>query len=205
MQRITIWLAILAIIGMSCGGRAQTSERAAALPEARGVIYLPIAGNPSPLATPDPAASCFHNPKALAFYRLLVSDGRQQRPRIDCYPVLVRAAERRAASLIASGLWSHCDPNGVCSNSVARALGCVLPPDYAANGNNIESLVAGSPDAELMFTALANSPSHSDHLFGRGWFQQQRHVGIAVGEGGKYGWYWVVLIGTCLENRDAMR
>lgn len=83
-----------------------------------------------------------------------------------------------------------------------RNLGCNLPADYAANGNNIESLVAGSPDPGVIFAALASSPGHADHLFGRGWFRAQRHVGVAYVEapGSRFGFYWVVLIGACVVD-----
>lgn len=164
-------------------------------PPASPLIYFPIIAQPPT----DPVATCLDtNPQALAFYRSLVGDSRQERTRLDCHPALVRAAQRRAASLVASGLWSHCDPNGVCANQVARNMGCTLPATYGA-GNNIESLVAGSPDAGVMFAALANSPGHSPHLFGRGWFRHQRHVGIAyvAAPGSRFGFYWVVLIGVC--------
>lgn len=154
---------------------------------------------PTPTPTPDPQAACFHDARALAFYRQLIDDPRQQRPVLDCRPALVTAAGWRAWGLAHGDPWSHCDADGVCANEYARQAGCKLPWDYASKGNNIESLVAGSPDAAVMFAALASSPAHADHLFGRGWFQAQRHVGIAVAEGGELGWYWVVMIGECAE------
>lgn len=160
---------------------------------------------PSPLAffpiyiqpPTDPLTVCLdYNPQAVAFYRLMTGDTRQERPMLACHPALVRAAQRRAASLIAGGYWAHCDPNGICANQVARNMGCALPASYGA-GNNIESLVAGSDDAGVMFAALAASPSHAPHLFGRGWFRHQRHAGIAVMPGGRFGRYWVILVGVC--------
>lgn len=165
--------------------------------EAYSPIYFPIYIQPPT----DPNAACLdYNPQALAFYRLLVGDSRQERPQLSCHPALVRAAQRRAASLVAGGYWAHCDPNGnECPNEVARNAGCKLPDEYAVRGNNVESLVAGSPDAGVMFAALANSPGHSPHLFGRGWFRHQRHVGIAyvAAPGSRFGFYWVIMIGVC--------
>ncbi|TXH57985.1 MAG: CAP domain-containing protein [Desulfurellales bacterium] len=191
-------LALLAVIGATC---THPIRSAVPQPALSPLTYLPIIAVPPVTSTPiDPLAACLqNNPQAVAFYRLLVGDSRQERPSLACHPALVRAAERRAASLIASGLWSHCDPAGVCSNTVARNMGCVLPKDYSANGNQIESLVGGSPDVGVMFAALATSPGHAPHLFGRGWFRHQRHVGIAYVDapGSRFGYYWVALIATC--------
>lgn len=163
------------------------------------LIYFPIYRQPPT----DPLTVCLdYNPQAVAFYRLLTGDARQERPSLACHPALVRAAQRRAASLIASGLWSHCDPNGdECPNEVARNAGCKLPDEYAVRGNNIESLVAGVADAQIAFNALANSKSHSDHLFGRGsFFRVQDRVGITMvnAPGSAFTFYWVILISRCL-------
>jgi hypothetical protein len=175
----------------------QSSPRPPSLPQPPSPLtYVPIYIQPAT----DPLVVCLdYNLQAVAFYRLLTGDSRQERPSLTCHPALVRAAQRRAASLVASGLWSHCDPAGVCANQVARNMGCQLPADYAANGNNVESLAGGSPDAAVMFAALANSPGHSPHLFGRGWFRHQRHVGIAyvAAPGSRFTHYWVVMIATC--------
>lgn len=201
MTKATLWLALLAVVLASC---VRPVGQVWDVQPRSPLIYFPIAGGGlAPTATPrteaDPLLACLDfNPNAVAFYRLLVSDARQERPQLACHPALVRAAQRRAASLVASGLWSHCDPAGVCANTVARNMGCALPASYGA-GNNIESLVAGSPDVGIMFAALASSPGHADHLFGRGWFRHQRHVGVAYVEapGSRFGFYWVVMIGVC--------
>lgn len=203
MRRATLFLALLALLAVlfaSCVG---------GLPGAQRDIYLPWVPQPvptsplptptpTPTPTPDPQAQCFHDERALAFYRLLIDDPRQQRPVLDCHPALVAAAGWRAWGLAHGDPWAHCDADGVCANEYARQAGCRLPWNYASKGNNIESLVAGSPDVAVMFAALAASPAHADHLFGRNdFFRAQQHVGIAVAEGGELGWYWVVLIGEC--------
>ena len=134
----------------------------------------------------------------MAFHRSLIADSRQQRTRIDCHPALMRAARARAESLISRDYWAHCDPDGVCPNLVARRAGCRLPSDYGDRANYIEELGAGTPDPAVMFTALGNSPAHKTHLFGEiDFYRRQPHVGIVLVEGGRWGWVWVVLIGTC--------
>lgn len=154
-------------------------------PMARGSVFLPIiAGSPDPVAE---------------FSRLLVADPRQQRTSLERCPALQQAAAWRAWGLANGDPWGHVDAHGVTPNEYARRAGCRLPPDYAAKGNNVESLVAGTDDAMVAFTALANSPKHSDHLFGRGWFRSQRHFGVALCRGSaEFTWYWCVMLGECL-------
>lgn len=172
---------------------------------------LPSAQPASPLAQPGSplvvrryylpmligAPRCFTAPATERFATLLANDGRQQRSTMRCHPALVKAAQARADSLVRSDLASHCDAAGNCANTYARVAGCRLPANYGA-GNNIESLAAGSPAADVVFAALARSPSHADHLFGRNdFFRAQADVGIAVAVGGRHGWWWVVMIGIC--------
>jgi uncharacterized protein YkwD len=152
-------------------------------------VYFPHVLKSSPLR------DCFGDDSALAFYQLLMADERQQRPSLGCHPGLIQAAQRRAYGLANGDPWGHVDRNGVTANEYVRATGVVLPAEYAERGNNVESIAAGSPDATAIFTALARSESHSQHLFGVGDFlNRQRHCGIAIASGGPYGFYWVIMI-----------
>lgn len=154
----------------------------------RSSVYLPVISQ-----QPDPVA---------AFCRLLVTDPRQERPTLELCPALQQAAIWRAYGLASGGdPWDHVGEDGTTPNELARRAGCVLPADYAPRGNNVESLVAGTSDPVVAFTALANSLKHSDHLFGRGWFRAQRHFGIALCKGSaEFTWYWAIYIGTCTEQ-----
>lgn len=156
-----------------------TSARSAA---GRYAVYLPIIGTPNPVAV---------------FYRSLATDARQQRANLERCKCLEAAAQRRAHGLVNGDPWDHVDAAGVTPNEYARAAGCQLPADYAIKGNEIESLCAGSADPAIILAALANSTKHAPHLFGHGWFNHQRHMGIAMAEGGELGWYWVILIALC--------
>jgi hypothetical protein len=159
---------------------------------ARNVLYFPI------IATTNAVAACFGDQSALDFYRLLMADERQQRGGLACCPALVEAARFRAAGLAAGDPWGHVDSAGRWPNEHARMAGCHLPAHYAEQGNNIESLVAGSPDVTAVFDALARSDDHADHLFGRNdFFRAQTHVGIGMAAGGEFSWYWVILIAIC--------
>ena len=107
------------------------------------------------------------------------------------------AAESMAAHDHASSA-AHQAHGGEWPNATARRFGCNLPVEYGDDWNGCESLVAGSPDAAVMFNALANSPSHRVHLFGLNeFFRQQTHMGIAMVAGGRLGWVWVLMMAAC--------
>lgn len=151
----------------------------------RGNVYMPI------IAT-EPV-----NPVA-TFYRLLTADQRQRRPSLGTCAQLEAAAEWKAADIVANGYWAHQAHGGEWPNATARRFGCNLPAEYGNTWNGVESLVAGSPDAAVMFNALAESPSHRVHLFGEvDFYRMQTHVGVAMATGGCYGWVWVVMIAAC--------
>ncbi|HSG61599.1 MAG TPA: hypothetical protein VLA24_09215 [Pseudomonadales bacterium] len=160
-------------------------------------IYIPLLFFPV-AATPVP--SCYATTHAREFVRLMISDSRQERTVLVCSPALIRAAQLRGESLARLGYWSHCDPSGVCPNAVARSAGCTLPIEYAINGNNIESLIAGTSDVVVAWRVLSGSPKHADHLLGQnGFFRAQDSVGVAYVDdpGSKYSFYWVILIAKC--------
>jgi hypothetical protein len=184
----------------SCIAPEQPAPRSSS-PSGRGSIFLPIISLPvatSPLTTPEPIATCFNNPKVTDLFRLIVADARQQRPSLTCFPALVASAKARATGLASVDPWSHVDAAGVWPNEYARRAGCRLPVSYAIKRNNVESLAAGTPDTTVIFNALTGGNAHSDHLFGRGkFFGAQRHIGIAIAEGGPLGWYWVIHIALC--------
>lgn len=139
------------------------------------------------------------------FCRLMVEDLRQQRTRMVQCECLVRAATWRAHGLANGDPWSHDDRFGVTPNEYVRRAGCILPPSYGLRGNNVESLVNGTPNAQAAFDALANSERHSVHLFAREldgrtneFFAEQWAFGVAVCEGGPAGWYWAVMIANII-------
>jgi len=155
-------------------------------------VYMPLVAG----GLPDPDATCFGNPKALAFYRLMRDDPRQQRVEFRCNPALVRAAQKRAAGLATVDPWSHIDHDGVTPNQYARAAGCQLPESYPLNGNGIESLTAGTGDVGIAYESLTNgvSPAHQRHMLAETtYFREQTQVGIGYAEGGALGFYWAIL------------
>lgn len=165
-------------------------------------VYIPQAQGARPMPTPRPTATtapCYRTADAALFASTLIHDARQQRVRLFCHPALVEAAYRRGVSMATKGYFGHCEPNGPCANVVARESGCKLPPEYG-NGNEVESIAAGSPSWSAIYDALARSPSHSEHLFGKNeFFVQQYHVGVAHVSDPLSRWkdYWVIMIAVC--------
>jgi len=193
MRRLGHILLLLVVwLSLACGGKPQAMHSASPY-----TYYFPVAGfyEPSPLPTPaptpDPDLACFTDPAAVVFYRLLLTDSRQARAALVCDPRLVAAAKERAVTLAGEGALSHCDARGECVNRVARRYGCTLPAGYAPNGNNIESLAAGTPDPWV----FARDPSGNIQRQ----FQQQTQIGIAsyYAPGSAWGYYWVILIADC--------
>lgn len=177
---------------------------------ARTHTYLPYVDNaarlsplrtPTATARPKPTATltpapCATGPAAIVI-ALLRGDARQERPRLECDPRLMLAAQRRAAAQFGEGL-SHCDRWGICANTYVRAAGCKLPAAYSLNGNNVESLAGGMREAVDAFASLARSPSHAEHLFGRGWFRRQDRVGVGLAILPlKWQFYWAIIIADC--------
>jgi len=185
----------------------------------RHAVLLPIIGNgtsvlPTPVPTQDPLLACFGDAQAVAFYRLLEGDSRQARAATTCSPALVAAAKDRAKTLALEGALSHCDQKGECANHVAARYGCILPASYAPNGNNIESLTAGTANVKAAFDSLANSYAHFIHIFALNhdgsvntFFVQQTHVGIAleIAPDSYWGFYWVILIADCQASRAVVQ
>lgn len=131
------------------------------------------------------------------FLALLQAHPQQERSGMTWHPALAEAARRHAAQLAQDGNWSHCDLSGKCANQYAVEAGC--KHGYGGK-NNVESLVAGTDNAEKALNALLNSKSHADHLLGRNaFFREQKHVGVALVSvpGSRWTHYWVIMIATC--------
>lgn len=205
--RVSAYL-LVSILVVTLGGCVYKSPPltiVSPLPRPHAASPLSYANMPLPLAyniwlplivsgTPDLDANCFANPKALAFFRLLKADSRQQRTRLVCNPALVKAAQARALGLSTVDPWGHKDRNGAWANDYARSAGCKLPASYGAE-NEIESITAGAESAARAYQALVDdSADHRRHLMAEiPFFREQTQIGIGYAEGGKYGYYWAIL------------
>lgn len=165
--------------------------------QSRSNVFLPFIG------TGEPKRDILQ-PEARAFYDMLVADRRQEHPQLIVTPSLIQSATWRAHGLANGDPWLHCDSQGRCANWYARAAGCQLPSFYPDNANQIETLGAGSNNPGIIFAALAASKAHADHLFGRGWFVHQIHIGIGMVENmqSAYKWYWSIHICLCIQESN---
>ena len=139
-------------------------------------IYLPIIGNNNP---------------AKQFADLVIKDSRQQRV-LKWNEDLAKAAQTKVKLMIDTNIFAHVI-GGIWPNQIARQY-VLLPEYYGVFANNCESLVQGSKDVNLMFESLANSPSHSKHLFGlTPFFAEQTDIGVGYGEGHNNYWFAVYI------------
>lgn len=172
-------LALALLVG--CIEAPEGAQRGQAV---RYAVYLPIVHSGASYA-----------PTALV--ALLQAHPQQQRSAMTWHPALAEAARRHAAQLAADGNWSHCDLSGKCANDYATEAGC---NHGYGDGNNVESLVAGTDDPAVALRALLGSEKHADHLLGRSaFFREQRHVGVALVSvpGSRFTHYWSVMTATC--------
>lgn len=153
----------------------------------RNTLYFPIASNTNSVR------SCFDSDEAYTMFLLIKNDSRQKRRKLVCHPKLIEVAKKRSEELTVT--WGHTNADGVTPNEQIVNSGLILPPYYSVVGNNVESIGGGTVDVVVMFNALAQSLSHSIHLFGIGdFFESQIYCGIALAYGGHYNYYWSIII-----------
>ena len=144
-----------------------------------------------------PSGSASENEQAIA--ELLTRDAGQERTSLRHNEILAKVARERAEDLAAREYFSHTNPDGLGANRLVTLAGYRLPDFYDASpaGNNIESLVAGTPSPKEAWKNWMTSPPHRAHLLGLEPFyreQTEYGVGYAYARGSPYGHYWVVLI-----------
>ena len=144
-----------------------------------------------------PAAFKTTDPR-LEFFELLKNDPDQERPQLLWSWELSAIASARAKEIALSGLWSHCNVDGTyCANDSVIDGGIQLPENYTRGRNDVESLVAGSPNVSVMFEALKNSSGHNPHMMGVGeHFRLQNWCGVGLYQDAntRYGWYYSILL-----------
>lgn len=122
----------------------------------------------------------------------LVKGGLQHRPFLNCDISLLNGANARAADMANKDYFGHIHSNGMHPNEVAVLYGYKLKYENLQT-NNIESIVAGTRDAEAAYNALFNSEAHKPHIIGKDFFQNQTDfaVGYAENLSSRYKFYWV--------------
>jgi len=90
---------------------------------------------------------------------------------------LMNAAQWRAEYIENNDYFNHCTKEGDCPNRIITRFGC--RHNYTENGNAVESLVRGTPNAREAYNSLLNSPSHRTHILGEiPMFKEQIYYGV---------------------------
>ena len=81
----------------------------------------------------------------LDFATLFTTDSSQQRPAMECGPILMRVAQERAEDMVANGYFAHTNLAGEGPNYLVREAGYTLANGYGTTltANEIESIAAG--------------------------------------------------------------
>ena len=157
-------------------------------------VYLPLVIVPAP--PPEPV--CDPNPQEQAIADYMRDDPDQQRPFLNCDPILAQVARERAFDMGTRAYFSHTNPDGYGPNYLVQQAGYALPSWYGQepDANNIESIAAGYATASAAWTGWMNSEGHRTHILGLipFWAEQTDYgIGYAYVPGSPYGHYWVVI------------
>lgn len=188
-------LALLTLVALLTPAQAASADYPCrvALPMALGAQRP----TPTPAPTPSPTPA---GPRAQAqvMAALIAGHPGQRRATMVLDPILQQVAQARAEDMAARHYFDHTNPEGYGPNYLVRQAGYPLPSYYltAPTANNIESLAADSPDAELILQAWLASPGHRVHVLGEQAFfaaQIEYGIGYATSTGGEYSEYWVFI------------
>jgi hypothetical protein len=139
-----------------------------------------------------PAAFAYDN-EELAFLTLInnyrASNGL---PSLTMSNSLYNSSEDHSWDMAARNFFSHTGSNGSSPWDRIRAAG------YTYNTYLGENIAAGYVDAQSVFTAWRNSPSHNANMLSANF--NAIGVGRVYGSGSTYGWYWTTDFGGVSED-----
>ena len=161
------------------------------------VSAAPVGGD---LSRANGGVTSFSDAEIQKFVSIFAAAAEQQRDSgmIRCDQILMNVAQARALDMGTRRYFSHTSPDGLAANYYVRQAGYTLPSNYGTDraANNVESIGAGTPDAQTIWTAWLNSTHHRAHLTGSNvFFREQIDFGIgrAVVNGSPYQYYWCFL------------
>jgi len=137
------------------------------------------------------------NAEERAIAKLTADHPKQRRARLSHDAYLHLVARARALDLARRDYFSHVDPDGIGPNRLIKMTGYKLPAHYsgARNGNNVESIVAGTHHTPgTAFQAWMRSSGHRTHLLASEAFyrsQTRFGVGYAKEPASDFGHYFV--------------
>lgn len=132
--------------------------------------------------------TCWSNENEMLFFDLLFHHQNQQRPYMECSPILQASSVYKVNDMIKRNYFGHVSPNGEYPNEIIQKLGYHFP--YKSKANYIESLMMKTNDPQVALDTLLEDEQNKEHLFGRNsFFREFTQVGVSVRNG-----IWVVHI-----------
>lgn len=180
-------LSLLLVAGLL--GHALAPAPVAAQPPSQ-FIYLPIILK----------LGCAPNAQEQDIANRMKTDPDQQRPALNCHPILEQVARARAQDMGVRQYFGHVNPDGFGPNYLVQQAGYLLPTwyDQSPSANNIESIAAGYSTTASVWQGWMSSSGHRTHILGLHpfWAEQTDYgIGYAYVPGSPYGHYWVVITG----------
>ena len=159
------------------------------------IAYLPLAVDPT---TPAPAFNCGISSQENKLAKLAKSHPGQERPEMNCHPILSEVAHQRAMDMAQNGYFSHVNQEGHGPNFLVEEAGYDLPEWWSDSPtlNYIESIAGGYATADEAWNAWIKSNSHRTHVLGKNdfWAEQTNYgMGYIYIEGSPFGHYWVFI------------
>lgn len=125
---------------------------------------------------------------------IILTAGWQERSNPYASALLMLAAKKKATEMAERNYFSHTSPSGVSANANVRNTGYFLPDWYPKDGNNVESIYAGSCSPDEAIAAWLKSERHHIHLTGSdSFYRGQSAIGIGKYKGKDNGCRWVFL------------
>lgn len=125
-------------------------------------------------------------------------------PQLKWNFTLAKAAQAKALDMVERNYFAHVDPDGSGMNYKINAAGYQLRADWLSDygSNFFESLAAGTATGKETIIMLLNDDGASDEKAGHrrhllaidDFYSNCYDIGIGMAKGGKYGYYWCVLI-----------
>ncbi len=175
-------------------------------------VYIPVVENNVALRTaagstdaeptdtePTDTESCSLDDEAAELMALILSHSAQERPTLQCDPILSQVATERAQDMATRGYFDHVSPEGIGPNYLVRAANFPLSNNYSSStdANNLESIAGGTQTAQQTFDLFVGSSGHRKHILGESsFYRAQGHIGVGMVDDpdSPFRFYWVVLI-----------
>lgn len=150
-----------------------------------------------------PQLPCGMNTHELALSQLMQNDPAQQRPFMQCDPILVQVARSHAEDMATRGFYSHINPEGLNPSGRVQLAGYLLPDLYLQDttANYIEAMtalvtspqeawqvVSTSANQQMLVLGIDDPPTEPFYIL-----QTDFGIGYVYAPGSLYTHYWVIL------------